>query len=101
MQVGMAEWSVAASCLGGRGFDPRVMIACEKPLGGISGPCKIAADRWYKTGICVSVSLVGRQPFSETGSPPSSRALLPATACLIACVAANDCEILRQLASCG
>ena len=52
----------------------------------------------------MSVSLVGRQPRSETGLPPSSiepcclKQLV--TACLIVCVAANDCVILRQLASC-
>ena len=82
-QVGMAEWAIS------RCLDPVRRVVglilghdiLWKAIEGASGPCKIVFDRRYQTGICMSVRFVGRQPLSETGLLPSSRALLPVAAC--------------------
>ena len=88
MKVGMAEWSKSLPPVRGSWVRSSVMTSWEQ-----AAPVRLCFDRWYQTGICVSVSLVGRQLLSENGSPPSSRVFLPACF-LIACVAANDCAIL-------
>ena len=43
----------------------------------------------------MSVSLVGRQALSETGSSPSSRALLPAEACDSVAIAGSGLILIR------
>ena len=93
-QVGMAEWSKSLPPV--RGVVGSILghDILWKAIGEQAAPvwlCSIGGTKQAsRLGVC---KLVGRQPLLETGSPSSSRALLPAavvTACLIACVAAND-----------